>query len=246
MASIAGLGQYQTNVITVDSTADGLNQATTSGSSWNHTVNAGADQVLVVCVAMNDTGAGTPVPTSITFGGVALTERTSGKLSNTTHYSAAWYLTNPAQGTGSIVVNFSGTITRLDTASICLNNVNVGDTPYYNMIRGSTNTTTGGATPTQNAQSTVVDNQYVISFLNELTGFGTDSVVTANETLLGTAHTTAGRTRFIAEYFGPNTPAGLKAMAFTATGTRFYYEYSITFTPRSIAGTITGVSSITC
>ena len=78
--------------------------------SWFHTVGSGADRMLVVGV----TAESTPdvIVTSVTFGGLALTNVPGSRaVSTTTAYDSSdiWYLANPPVGSGEIIVTFDPT-----------------------------------------------------------------------------------------------------------------------------------------
>lgn len=88
--------------ISSNGTATSAQTGSSNSLAWSHTVNAGADRVLVVQVAIDAVAA---PAISVTYNGVALTQIGRGEGS---HAVELWALVDPAVGTGSVVVSFAG------------------------------------------------------------------------------------------------------------------------------------------
>jgi len=94
------------NPIAVDSVATTTGTCASGTVSWQHTVGATAnDRLLIVGVSTGDNTA-SALPTSVTYGGVALTAR-GGDNAGTTQ-DQIYTLLAPARGTNTITLTFAG------------------------------------------------------------------------------------------------------------------------------------------
>ena len=93
--------------ITVDITSSGTTgMGGASSLTFSHTVNSGADDILLVEVSGTHGNAADPI-TSVTYGGQSLTYIGAANLPNDT-FSDIWYLLAPSVGTANVVVNAAG------------------------------------------------------------------------------------------------------------------------------------------
>ena len=93
--------------ITIDTTSSGTTGNGGAASlTFSHTVNNGADDILLVEVAGTHGNAGDPV-SSVTYGGQSLTYLGAANLPNDT-FSDIWYLLAPSAGTANVVVTTAG------------------------------------------------------------------------------------------------------------------------------------------
>lgn len=189
--------------IAVDSTSSqdgGINVS----YSWSHTC-TGANLILIVGVAIVDTGAHTV--SGVTYNGVALTQkvRTAGANSNATEI---WYLVAPATGANTIAVTLTGAPVQNSMAgAISLTGANQAAPEASNGASG------GAPNPTMSI-TTVADNAWVVDAVSDnnavtlLAGSGQTRFWLIN----GNNRTGAG------SYEGPKTPAGAVTMDYTAGG----------------------------
>ena len=83
-----------------------------SSISFNHTVAAGSNRILIVGVGMRNGASNPPIVSGITFNGVALTKiRADEESASKNLRSELWYLIAPDEGTYSVVIT-------LDAASV--------------------------------------------------------------------------------------------------------------------------------
>jgi len=98
--------------ITHYSASDTLDTFVGEGTSrtFAHTVPSGATILVVsICCYLGGT------PTSVTFGGTALTELAGASIVGGALYSGIWYLENPSAQTANIVVSYGGTFKNVMT-----------------------------------------------------------------------------------------------------------------------------------
>jgi uncharacterized repeat protein (TIGR02543 family) len=96
--------------------------------TWSHTLGAGADRLLVVGVAVEDTGStgADANVTSVTYNGVALAAVPSSKIfggGTGIIQTQLFYLLNaslPASGTYSVTVNFQGAVDGISAGAVSL------------------------------------------------------------------------------------------------------------------------------
>ncbi len=103
--------------VVVDSSSVGAGALRASSLSWSHTVGSGSNRVLVVGVV------GACVP-SVTYGGVALTH--AGQVYNNNQAPAStdlFVLVNPATGTNTVRVSYSGCTSDVEGGSISFTGV---------------------------------------------------------------------------------------------------------------------------
>lgn len=95
--------------ISVNGTGSTAGGAAVSSLTWSHTVASGANRLLIVSISHYRTFPTVGTVSSVTFGGVALTQMPSSKVSVVgdadTH--EIWTLSNPAVSTANIVVTFA-------------------------------------------------------------------------------------------------------------------------------------------
>lgn len=143
-------------MIAFDAASNSGYQTAQSTYSFNHTIGAGVNRLLVVGVAMLSV-AGSSV-SSITFGGVALTKiRHDASVSGAIR-TELWYLTNPASGTASIAVTLS---TGLDSAAGAQSFTGVDQTGSIEANNGASATNVGAADATVNV-TTLSPNAWVV------------------------------------------------------------------------------------
>ena len=113
----------------------------TNAISWSHTVTAGNHRVLVVGAGAVDATVGNTVVTGITYGGVAMTLVDSRTVAagNQDVGESLWILHNPAEGTATVAVTFTGTVLGSMGIACQFNNVN-WDTRQDVAATGTTDT----------------------------------------------------------------------------------------------------------
>ena len=95
-------GTVASAAIVIDSNSSAAGRS--SSLTWNHTVGAGLDRLLIVGVAVR---RGNRSPTSVTFGGVPLTNIGTVGGGGRDPGASLWGLPSPASGTANIVVTFN-------------------------------------------------------------------------------------------------------------------------------------------
>jgi len=78
-----------------------------SSLTWNHTVGSGPNRILTVAVSVYKS-SGVVAPTSVTYGGVAMTKIAD--VTSSVVNASLWYLVAPASGTAQVACSFSTTI----------------------------------------------------------------------------------------------------------------------------------------
>ena len=102
------------NTIAYDSSSSAPLTSQANSMSWQHTTGNGNSRLLLVTVDIFNSGGSPKTISSITYGGVALTQSTT--VSYTTNpqiLSYLYYLVNPSSGSKTIAVSFSGTTTAI-------------------------------------------------------------------------------------------------------------------------------------
>jgi pectate lyase len=143
-ASLAALTPITASAaIAFDSTAT---RAVTNAAStsWSHTVGTGTDRVLIVGLALEDTGTTSLAINSITYAGVAMTPvansiATAG--SSTLDRAQLYYLLNPASGANTISITFGGAVNGVSAGSVSLTGV-AQSAPTAAAIKTATSGTT--------------------------------------------------------------------------------------------------------
>jgi pectate lyase len=115
-----------------------------ASTSWSHTVGTGADRVLIVGLALEDTGTTSLAINSITYAGVAMTPvansiATAG--SSTLDRAQLYYLLNPASGANTISITFGGAVNGVSAGSVSLTGV-AQSAPTAAAIKTATSGTT--------------------------------------------------------------------------------------------------------
>ncbi len=102
------------NTITYDSENSIALTSPASSMSWQHTTGNGNSRLLIVTVDIFNSGGSPKTISSITYGGVALTQSTTVQYTtNPQILSYLYYLVNPSSGSKTIAVSFSGTTTAI-------------------------------------------------------------------------------------------------------------------------------------
>lgn len=103
------------------------NKTTTSSYSFNYTVPALSNRALIVAIGSRDaTSAPNTVVSSVTYGGVALTQvntQANGGGGATAVRSDLWILTNPTVGTASVAITLAGTVNQSIAAAMTFGNI---------------------------------------------------------------------------------------------------------------------------
>ncbi|HVW20222.1 MAG TPA: immunoglobulin domain-containing protein [Opitutaceae bacterium] len=97
-----------------------------SSASWSHTVGSGANTVLVVGLALEDTSSTVLNVSSITYNGVAMSAVPSSAVtagSSTLDRTVLYYLLNPPAGAHTVSVTFGGAVNGVSAGSISLSGV---------------------------------------------------------------------------------------------------------------------------
>jgi hypothetical protein len=138
---------YAPTVIVFDAAASNYCTGTCGTTlSWSHTVGSGSSRILVVGVAISDTSAAVA---SISYGSSSLTA-----LPDSGFLIALYYLLNPAIGTATVTVTFTG---------IPAESASAGSISYFNVASvGSSGSNNGEGSPasitaSSNAGDLVVD-----------------------------------------------------------------------------------------
>jgi hypothetical protein len=95
--------------ISVNGTGTTTGGTNVSSLTWSHTVAAGTNRLLVVSVGHYFTFPTVGTISSITFGGVALTQKAKVSVVGDADTHEIWTLASPAVSTANIVVTFSAT-----------------------------------------------------------------------------------------------------------------------------------------
>ena len=96
--------------ITFDAVANSPDNETLNNTSWSHTVGAGDNRFLLVCLQARGTVANTVLATAVTRTGVGLTKIRSDAYTGSGAYyqTELWQQTAPAVGAGTIAVTWAG------------------------------------------------------------------------------------------------------------------------------------------
>lgn len=137
-------------------------------NTWSHTTGAGSNRILIVAV---DTGL---TITSVTYGGVALTQLGIEDYNGNTEHLSLWYLLAPVSGAASVVATASGT-TFIIAASASYAGVAQSST-FGTLAKNN-----GVGTASTNAVSTTSSNQTVVDTVNN--GAASAVTQTAGQTL---------------------------------------------------------------
>jgi glucosylceramidase len=100
--------------------------ANTGTTSWTHTVGNVGNRMLLVAVHNSGSGLTTNLPTSVTFGGVAMTQVPGSQVfsnSATARGVTLFYLVAPAVGAGTVLVSWNNTNQNWVCESISLKHV---------------------------------------------------------------------------------------------------------------------------
>lgn len=99
--------------IIVDAVSSSGPKASISSFNWTHTMGAGINPAIVICIQARDAVNTDFVVTGVTVGGVAATKilaQTVDDVDGGHMRSEIWILLNPASGTPSVAVTFTGTV----------------------------------------------------------------------------------------------------------------------------------------
>jgi len=144
--------------------------------SWAHTVeNVGGDRMLIVLAARN-LGAGLGFA-SVTYGGVALTQKVGPIVRNDDHLTL-WYLLDPAVGTANVVLTHAVTPTAVVGIAVVAMGVDLSD-PW-----GNTASTTSGASPVSTSVASDVSQTVIAAVAASNTGGTLDIAPQAGQTVI--------------------------------------------------------------
>lgn len=145
------LGWYPAHAaITLNSTSQSADNENASSVTWSHTVAAGSDRYMDVCLQVRGSTKANLALTGVTYGGTALTFVRADNRDNAPNFfrTELWRLIAPTVGTANIVATATGVATEyLVGSSITLNGVNQ-TTPEHTSGGSSGNGTTLSATIT--------------------------------------------------------------------------------------------------
>ncbi|MGH8634737.1 MAG: hypothetical protein ACRET7_11480, partial [Burkholderiales bacterium] len=189
-----------------------------SSSTWSHTTGSGSNRLLVVGVAVRNSG-GQNV-SGVTYNGVALTSIGAGVTNGTIVRARLYYLVAPPTGTYNIVVTLTGgTFMAAGAASF----VGVHQTTPIEASNGATGTS---LTPSVTV-TTVSNNAWVVdalSFRRNSEGIGgptaTPTGAGQNQrwSAYGETANDPANVRSKGSTIGPKTPAGATTMGWTLSG----------------------------
>lgn len=147
-----------------------------SSLSWSHTC-TGSDLALNVGGVARDATAGDAVISGITYNGVALTNI---DVAGTTRRSEMWELKNPATGSNTVTITYTGTCERVGGSAISHTGADQSTQP------DASNTNTGNDdTPTVDV-TTIADDTIVVDcvfFNNVGASVGADQTQRTNLTI---------------------------------------------------------------
>lgn len=189
--------------IQFDAASNSGYQAATNTYSWNHTC-TGSNRFLAVDVSLLSAGQ---TVTGITYNGVALS--LIGAQSTVTSFGRVecWGLVNPASGSNSIVVTISGSVA---SSSAAVSYTGVHQTVPTEAFNSAQATNVGAADATVTI-TTIADNDWIHAAIAT-----SDTAITAGQTTRNNVTGAGGSGAD--EDFGPQTPAGAKAMTYTDVG----------------------------
>lgn len=189
----------------------------TSPATVSHTT-TGTDRMLVIGVVVsNNSAAATGTATAVTYNGVALTKvRTDTRAQASTSYETSiWMLANPASGSNTVSITFSGGTAPRCTAVVS-SYTGVLQGSFADAVNGNSGTTAGDQTL---SVTTTVDNCWIF-------GIGVNSAasgasVTADQTSRASGNMAAAlATNMRGEDTNAvQTPAGAHTVGFTMAGT---------------------------
>ncbi|MCA9012136.1 MAG: DUF4347 domain-containing protein, partial [Planctomycetaceae bacterium] len=178
-----------TGVLAVTSNGTVTSGLMNNGTSltFSHTVAAGTNRVMFVEIAIDGLGANV---TSVTYGGVALTQVGRGAGN---HAVEIWKLVNPTVGTANVVINFAGTTTAAAGATT-FNGVDQ-TTPNGTFVSATGTSTTATFNVASAVGDVVIDAQYWKGISTTTDGAGqTAQWGQGNATFLGGFTIEAGAT----------------------------------------------------
>ena len=192
-----------------------------SSKTFSFTVGANANRLLIVDVAVP-----TYTVSSVTYGGVSMTQLYANVVSGTQH--SVYYLAAPATGANNVVVNFSNTV----SSAI------IGVTSLYNVSQsGPVGTTTSNHGTTGSSDSEVISSG---------TGsYGFDSFmensVTAPSVGASQSSTYGNGNNGIGNFMFGSTKAGAASVTMSATfGAAMAYWDHVAFSVNTTSGTGSG------
>ena len=141
---------------------DAASRAATSSTgqtslTWSHTVGSGTDRMLVVSVAVEDSGTADAAVSGVTYNGAALTSVPNSLVNGGGSgiiQTQLFYQVNPATGAHNVVVTFHGPVDGTSSGAVSLFGVVQGapervatkvDTSGADSISTSVTTATAGA-----------------------------------------------------------------------------------------------------
>lgn len=204
--------------IAFDATYNSGSVGASSGASWSHTC-TGSD--LVLYAAVNVVG---DAVSTIKYNGVNMTlinDNTNGS-----NQISDYYLVNPATGTHTLALTFSGTGIGIQAGSISLTGVDQAS-PL-----DSNNKSTGTSTTPSLTITTVADNCWVLDGVGHYNiisnSFTSDSSQTERWNIAAINGDGAGGS------FGPVTPAGAKVVSWGHDTSIFWAMVGASFKPSGV------------
>ncbi len=205
----------------------------TTAGTYSHTVANQPNRILIVSVSEGTTTGGPTagVPTSVTYGGVALTMYTS--LVNSATSTSIWYLINPTAQTANVVISPAVGDTFVSSQASTLYNVN------------QTTPLTGAQTSTSGTPSVTVSSGSGDLVFDHFT-HRTNAAIT----------TGAGQTQIMYQLNGStmrakaSTEAGAASVTMSATGSATsatYIAYNVEAVANSgpsLSGAVASISSV--
>lgn len=172
--------------ISQDAVSNGSSDTQTATVS--HIVGAGANKILIVCVGIEVNADYSPLCTSVTYNGDALTKVNEIAFDDSVASSftyrdsvSTWYLLNPDEGTYDIVVTAtSDTIKGVGVGAISLIGVNQAAPEAENSARGNSATAATTVTTTTDA-AWVIDSVGTTNSTNDMTSSQTEIFENAND-----------------------------------------------------------------
>ena len=209
---------YDTSAISTDQTSSPL--------TWNHTIVAGPNILLVVGITLASITS-QPSTSAVTYNGVSMTKARSdqqGAISELLETSV-WFLFNPSTGTNQISATFSGGASP-HAAGSSSSYVGAQKSNTADASNGTTGTTTGDKTV---SVTTVSDNCWIFGVcINTSTTSPTAAADQTSRQNVTLDTTTAGIMR-IEDTNQGQTPAGAKTVGFTIGAGVAELGYSMTF-----------------
>lgn len=205
-------------------------EVTTQTFTWTHTC-TGSNLVLIVGVLI-DSGA-TDTVSTLTYNGVALTFIRRDRLTVDGLTVELWYLAGPATGANTVSV----TLSNAPSFSALAGAVSLTGVDQAAALDANNGATGAAGTQPSVTVTTVADNAWIVDAVMD----NINEAITAGQTQAWQVAGPIANGRYAGEYFGPQTPAGAKAMTWTGL-TRSWATSAASFKPASAAAAPAGVN----